>query len=182
MEKMRTILKSLMDKAGHSPYDIQRLTGLPAPTTYRFLNKEINQPRIESIKAWTQAYGITEAQLRGDVPISGIDAPPPEQLELKDLLTLPERKLLSDLKRLDEQKRAMVFGMAEMLALAQPQHEYCADPPSKEHDRRQVDIYPNPQLRISDKIHNSPRQNREVIKHFPNERNNNESKANQTAR
>ena len=111
---MRTILKNLMEKAGHTPYDIERITGLPAATTYRFLSGAIDQPKNSSIRAWAKVYGVTEGQIRGDVPIQGMDAPA-EKLELKDLLPLEEYKHISNIKSLNQEARSIVYRLAEML-------------------------------------------------------------------
>lgn len=103
-----------MKKAGHTPYDIERMTGLPAATTYRFLNGDIKQPREDSIKAWTKVYGLTESQLRGDAPIEGMEAPA-EKPELKDLLTLDEYKHMSNIKSMNKEARSILYRLAEML-------------------------------------------------------------------
>lgn len=142
MEKMRTILKKLMDRAGHNPYYIERETGLPAATTYRFLKGDIDQPKVASIRAWASVYGVTEGQLRGDVPIPEIDVPA-EKPELKDLLPLDEYKHVALVKRMDKETRAILYSLAERLA-ANTQDR-------RREERRKDEISPNNQFRFGEK-------------------------------
>ena len=159
MEKMREILKQLMERAGHNPYDIERLTALPAATTYRFLNGDIQQPRFASIKAWTKVYGLTESQLRGDVPIDGIEAKTPSP-ELQDLLPLDEYKHVKLVKSLDEGTRGIIFRLAE--ALAEPKAEYSDESII---DRRKEPVLPNPQQRIGEMRYKPPPVQRRMKNH-----------------
>lgn len=65
MEKMREILKGLMRKHGDDPYSLEVKSGVPQPTTQRFLSGKHGDPRSSTVKKWADAYGITEAQFRG---------------------------------------------------------------------------------------------------------------------
>lgn len=66
---MRDILRALMTAAGETAYDLEARTGIRQPTTYRFLNGSHGEPKAETIRRWAKAYGVTEAQLRGEAPI-----------------------------------------------------------------------------------------------------------------
>lgn len=146
METMREILKKLMKKAGHTPYDIERISGLPAATTYRFLSGKITQPNDETLKAWARVYGVTEGQLRGFSPISGVEANP-EKAELKDLLPLEEYNHVRLIRSLPDDSRNVLYKMAAMLA--EPRAVYCAD-------RRGEDVTPNPQRRVGEVRYKAP--------------------------
>lgn len=67
--KMRELLKQLMDARGDDAYSLEVLSGVPQPTTNRFLNGKHGEPRSSTVQKWAKAYGITESQLRGDVPL-----------------------------------------------------------------------------------------------------------------
>lgn len=146
---MRATLKHLMDKAGHTPYDIARITGLPAATTYRFLEGKIDNPSPSTVENWAKCYGVTEGQLRGHVPLEGFESktPPPS---LKDLLPLEEYQHVKLVKSLDEKTRGILFRLAE--ALAEPQAEYH----SEVCDRRMNNVFPNPQLRVGEARYKPP--------------------------
>lgn len=155
MEKMRTILRNLMDKAGHSPYDIERISGLPAATTYRFLEGKIGSPSPPTVKKWAQVYCLSESQLRGDVPIDGIEIPE-ETPALKDLLPLDEYHHVALVKRMDKETRAILYRLAEKLSDPQPN-----GPSLESGDRRRKDsVLPNPQLRAGEQFYKAPRQRR----------------------
>lgn len=152
MSNMRMILKTLMDRAGDNAHDIFRKTGIQPSTIYRYFQNEKSDLKSETVKKLARLYGITESQLRGDVPIEGMETPP-EQLELKDLLTLDEYRHVNNLKCLDEDSRNIVFRMAEMLVLAEPQAPYGFEENDRRNgDRRREDKFPNPQKRVSDKL------------------------------
>lgn len=66
---MRDTLKALMKHHGDSEYTLENKSGVPQPTTHRFLkgqNKTANEATVEK---WAAAYKITVSQLRGDIPI-----------------------------------------------------------------------------------------------------------------
>lgn len=72
MSEMQKILKILMDQNGDDAYSLEEKSGVPQPTTQRFLSGKHGDPRSPTVKKWAAAYGITESQLRGDQPIDGI--------------------------------------------------------------------------------------------------------------
>lgn len=74
MEKMRENLKKLMLKHGDNAYTLAEKSGVPQPTTDRFLSGKHGEPRSSTVRKWAEAYEITESQLRGDQPIEGISA------------------------------------------------------------------------------------------------------------
>lgn len=169
MEKMRSILKDLMEQAGDNPYTVQKKAGVPRTTTYRFLAGGHSEPRSDTVKKWAKLYNVTESQLRGDVPIKGIEIPS-EKPELKDLLPLDEYQFLSTVKNMDKNVRGVFYKLAEFL-VAEPQAMYQAV------DRRKENVFPNQQLRIGDSRHktsmNKKRRNihfdgRKYIKHSQN--------------
>lgn len=55
---------------GYSGHKLEELCGVPAGTTYRFLRGAHEEPKGDTIKRWAEAFGITEGQLRGHVPLS----------------------------------------------------------------------------------------------------------------
>lgn len=175
MSKMRTILKTMMDRAGDNAHGIFRKTGIHPSTIYRYFNNPKGSLEPETVKKLARIYGISESQLRGDVPIEGMDTPT-EQLELKDLLTLDEFRLMSNVKSMDPASRDILFKLAE--TLAETQADYHAEQHDRRRDeRRKIDIYPNPQLRVEDmKLYPKPRQQRR-LKNHPNGRHHNGSKS-----
>lgn len=86
-----------MARHGHNAYDLERLSGVPQPTIHRFLSGRHGDPRSSTLKKLADAYGVTESQLRGDVPIeqgvvdvSSPDAKDPVAALLTDWQALPE--------------------------------------------------------------------------------------------
>lgn len=112
---MRTILKTMMDRAGDNAHDVFRKTGIQPSTIYRYFASDKSDLKPATVMKLARLYGVTESQLRGDVPIDGMETPP-EQHELKDLLTLDEYRLMSNLKRMDEESRGVLYHLAEILA------------------------------------------------------------------
>lgn len=66
---MRELLNRLMDLRGDNAHSLEDKSGVPQPTTNRFLSGKHGDPRSTTIKKWAAAYGISESQLRGDVPL-----------------------------------------------------------------------------------------------------------------
>lgn len=163
MSKMRTILKTLMKNAGHNAHDIFREKGIHPSTIYRYFNNPKGNLEPGTVKKLAMLYGITESQLRGDVPIEGME-PPTEQLELKDLLTLDEYRLMVNVKGMDDHSRDILFQLAE--ALSMPQADYHANQNGRRREeRRREDVSPNPKMRIGDKLWPKPQQKPRLKKH-----------------
>lgn len=70
---MQKILKGLMDKHGDDAYSLAEKSGVPQPTTQRFLSGRHGEPRSSTVRKWATAYGIKESQLRGDEPLEKND-------------------------------------------------------------------------------------------------------------
>lgn len=64
-----------MNKNGDDAYTLQEKSGVPQPTTQRFLSKKHKSANAETVKKWAGAYHVTESQLRGDLPIEGLTYP-----------------------------------------------------------------------------------------------------------
>ncbi len=156
MEKMRAILKQFMDRAGDNAYDVHRKSGVPQTTTFRFLKGTYKYPTPPTVQKWARLYGITESQLRGDMPIDGIEVPS-EPKELKDILPPEEYKLVSYIKKMDPKARCAVFELFEILA-NKPDNA-SSNPPVTER-RKSVVSEKNQHLRAGEMHYSPPRPNR----------------------
>lgn len=67
---MRQILKELMEANQDDAYTLQDKCGVPQPTTQRFLSGVHKSANSATVAKWAAAYGVSESQLRGDVPIN----------------------------------------------------------------------------------------------------------------
>ncbi len=148
MSKMHTILRNLMEQSGHNPHSIFKETGVHPSTIYRFLGNPRGDLKPDTVRCIARLYRITESQLRGDVPIEGMEMPR-EDLTLKELLTLDEYRLINNIKAMPREDRGIIYKMAERLSEPEAYYEDSRD----ESDRRQTDIYPNPQLRLGESRH-----------------------------
>lgn len=115
MQKMRTTLRTLMESAGHTAYDIQEKTGVQTSTIYRYFASDRSDLKSGTVIKLARLYNITESQLRGDVPIEGMEIPA-EKSELKDLLTLDEYQFMSNIKNMDKEAREILYKLSSMLA------------------------------------------------------------------
>lgn len=141
---MRTILKSLMELHGHNAYDVMRKTGIQPSTISRYMRSENSDLKPATVMKLAALYGITESQLRGDVPIDGLEVQSPNP-RLKDMLPLDEYEFVAKVKTMDREARGVLYRLADML-IAQPQAAYNAAPM----DRRENEVYPNPQRRLGE--------------------------------
>lgn len=137
-----------MEQSGHNPHSVFTETGVHPSTLYRFLGNPDGDLKPSTVRALARLYRITESQLRGDVPIEGMEMPR-EDLTLKELLTLDEYRLVNNVKMMDRESRGILYKLAERLCEPESYYEDSRD----EEDRRQTDIYPNPQLRIGETRH-----------------------------
>lgn len=149
MSKMRTILSKLMESAGHTAYDIQEKTRVQTSTIYRYLASDRSDLKPATVRKIAALYGLTESQLRGDVPIEGMEIPA-EREELKELLPPDDYTFMSNVRRLRPEARAILHSFAEML-VAEPAAEYQNEPA----ERRERDVYPNAQMRVGESRHKS---------------------------
>ncbi len=69
MNKMQENLKNLMEMHGDDAYSLAEKSGVPQPTTHRFLSGKHGDPRSTTVKKWAAVYSVTESQLRGDEPL-----------------------------------------------------------------------------------------------------------------
>lgn len=70
---MREILAALMAKHGDNPTTLSRKSSVGQSTIFRFMNGEVQDLRPDTAKKIAEAYGITESELRGDIPIENED-------------------------------------------------------------------------------------------------------------
>lgn len=141
MSNMRTILKNLMESEGHNSYDVFRKTGVQPSTISKYMSGAQQDLRPSTVVKLAALYGITESQLRGDVPIDGMEIKVPNPI-LKELLPLDEYEFVTKVKSMNKEARGVLYSLADML-VAEQKAEYNAD-------RRQKDEYPNPQQRLGE--------------------------------
>lgn len=80
---MREILKALMLRDGDDAYSLEVKSGVPQPTTHRFLTGKHKSANEATVERWASAYEVTSSQLRGDIEIVGLKIEPTEnKLEL----------------------------------------------------------------------------------------------------
>lgn len=114
MDKMREILRELMSRHGDDAYSLEGKSKVPQPTTQRFLSGKHGDPRSSTVKRWANAYGITESQLRGDVPIDGM-ARNEKGVIPTQRLSSAQARALSLIGRLDEKTQYEFLGLFEKL-------------------------------------------------------------------
>ena len=66
---MKEILEALMAHFGDDAYSLADKSGVPQPTTQRFLSGKHGDPRSSTVRKWAEAYEISEGQMRGAVPL-----------------------------------------------------------------------------------------------------------------
>jgi hypothetical protein len=115
MSKMRQILSSLMAKAGDDAYSLQTKSGVPQPTTQRFLAGKHGEPRSSTVRKWASVYGVTESQLRGDVPIDGIADSAKTVEDYRARLNKEQQRILDLVERMDEETGALFMKLFEKL-------------------------------------------------------------------
>lgn len=79
---MKDNLKRLMFENNDNAYDLQEKSGVPQPTTQRFLAGKNKNPNTETVKRWAQAYSISESQLRGDIALFDDENLPPNSYKV----------------------------------------------------------------------------------------------------
>lgn len=156
---MHIILRKLMDSAGHNAYHIFQKTGVHPSTLSRFFSSPDGDFRPVTARKIANFYGITESQLRGDVPIEGMEFAfeTPEHLSHDHPLTLDEYALVTNLRKLSKEARASLNQLTETLVKEQ-ESVYRPEPT----DRRKEDVYPNRQLRAGESRHHAPPNNRRL--------------------
>lgn len=145
-----------MERKELTAHDLQRLSGVPAPTVYRFLTGRHSEPKSETIRKWAHALGVTEGQLRGTEPIDGVSTLDRSQ-SLKDLLTPDEFILVSNVKNMDKDSRGILYKMAEKLVEIQESSKQITSS-----EKQKSDIETNTQLCIGENYYPSPPKKRRL--------------------
>lgn len=133
-----------MEDAGHNAHYIHEKTGVHQTTTFRFITGLSGEPKVGTVRKWANFYGVTEAQLRGEEPINGMPIKK-EPKELKELLPMDEYEHLSNIKKLPEPERDMLYKLSARLAAG-----------GTLGDRRVRSIFPNNQLRFGESRNKAP--------------------------
>lgn len=117
MRDMREILVHLMTRAGDDAYSLQTKSGVPQPTTQRFLAGKHGDPRSTTVKKWAKVYGVTESQLRGDTPIDGLNVKKEKSDDqARVALTREEEKILSIMTGIDKEALDALMKLGTILA------------------------------------------------------------------
>lgn len=143
MPEMRKILSFLMGKAGDDAYSLQTKSGVPQPTTQRFLTGKHGEPRSSTVRKWAKVYGVTESQMRGDVPIEGMpgsDVRKQASTPQGEALTKEQKQILSLMGSMDKDARDALLKMGNLLAKRPP-------------GRRKKNIGHNPERRLASKTY-----------------------------
>jgi hypothetical protein len=152
MDKTRVILKRLIEESGLKAYDIQRQTGIRTSSIYRFLDGTYSSLEWGTLKKLADFFHVTEAQLRGEAKIDGIELPP-HKPELKNLVSATEYKLLLNIKKLDSESQGIVQRLTEKLSESQEQ--------SKGIEEKE----PNSQLRVGETRYRAPAKKNRIKEH-----------------
>lgn len=74
MTTLRENLDREMKLREWNSYNMEDESGVPQPTTFRFLNGKIGEPRATTVRKWAAALGLSEGELRGFKAESPIDS------------------------------------------------------------------------------------------------------------
>jgi transcriptional regulator with XRE-family HTH domain len=129
---MREILKELMDANGDNAYSLEEKSKVPQPTIQRFLTGLHGDPRSTTVRKLAAAYGLTESQLRGHVPLIGKGAP---SIENQPALTTEQKQLLAIMGNIEGESRRAWLIIGKALA-------------KQKKDRRRKDRGHNPERRL----------------------------------
>ncbi len=69
---MREILKELMRGNGDNQGTLAKKSGVTQPTIQRFLSGKHGDPSSKTVRKLASSYGLSESQLRGDLPINNL--------------------------------------------------------------------------------------------------------------
>jgi len=145
MTDMRKILTHLMAQAGDDAYSLETKSGVPQPTTQRFLSRKHGDPRSSTVRKWAAAYRVTESQLRGDVPIEGVTVDVVEngqsQRRSDELLSKEQKQILSLAKSFDAEARRAWIGIGKTIAQL------------RNGDRRHENIGHNPETMLDNRTY-----------------------------
>jgi hypothetical protein len=129
-----------MKANGDNGYRLWRKSGIPAQTTYRFLNGKHDNPDSATVQQWADVYGVTESQLRGDVPIDNLIAPKPDPVLLKNLLSPHRLQLLDGMDKISKEAQGHIEGLVALLS-------------NTPRERRKKNVPNNPQIRAGEVHH-----------------------------
>jgi hypothetical protein len=132
MRNMREILKELMAENGDNAYTLEEKSKVPQPTIQRFLSGLHGDPRSTTVRKLAAAYGLTESQLRGHVPLTGKGAP---SIENQPALTAEQKQLLTIMSNIEGEVRRHWLAIGKSLA-------------KQKTDRRGHDKGHNPERRL----------------------------------
>lgn len=68
MSALRERLQAELTRLGWTAYDLERESGVPQPTTQRFLSGRHGEPRRATIASWAKALDVSETYLMGLEP------------------------------------------------------------------------------------------------------------------
>lgn len=119
-----------MKAHAHTGHKLEELCGVPAQTIYRFLNGTHGEPRSETLMKLAHAYNITEAQLRGLVPLDKrsinlnkvLASLPPEEL-VTPRLTLEEQAAVKVMRSIPKSSRGAWLKIGKELSMKRPRRE-----------------------------------------------------------
>lgn len=79
-----TVLRELLDRAGITPTELHRRTGVPQSTISRILAGKILDPADKHISKFSEYFGVTTDQIRGREALTAkaVAAPPVSNLDL----------------------------------------------------------------------------------------------------
>jgi transcriptional regulator with XRE-family HTH domain len=118
MEYMQKVLRALMAANEMNARDLSEASGVPAPTTTRFLTGRHAEPKSATVRRWARAFNLTEGQLRGTEPIPGLDSESIEekQLLLENVLTRDELSLVECMRSMDKDTRKAWLKISKTLS------------------------------------------------------------------
>lgn len=98
--------------------DLSELSGVPAPTTTRFLAGKHAEPKSGTVKRWARAFNLTEGQLRGTEPIPGVDSDSIEKkrISLESILTRDEMTAVECMRTFDKDTRKAWLRISKLLS------------------------------------------------------------------
>lgn len=84
MSTLRLNIIKLLAEKNWSDYDLEKASGVPQPTINRFISGKHNEPRGSTVRKLAKGLNVTEAELRGLVPIENIDTVKNDSLKTKE--------------------------------------------------------------------------------------------------
>jgi transcriptional regulator with XRE-family HTH domain len=113
---MRNVLIAVMGAQKDTAASLSRRSGVPAGTITRFLKGFHDEPTGATVRKLANAYGLTEGQLRGEVPILHDLSPSPVSKDLAELLSAEEGRVIRSLRSLNKKSREAWITIGIQLA------------------------------------------------------------------